>query len=313
METVISIYKPMQTISRVTRVLTIVLTSSLLCSALKAADEATEKNYSLFNPVPQELLRPLQSEEFDKVMNPFTVDEGHFQLETDLVEWYSSWGHKTATGPILLPGGFGGIPPSPQRHLYSSQSFAWYPAFKFGLWNNLDFEVSPSYTAQYNRYTSGFGQFNNHSDNFGRVTAAAKINLWGNDTGQTAFALKPYFTIPTHGGDLLGGMEAALAIRLPWKMMLKVSSGLEAIENNYTVYGQFANRLTIEKTFGQKTTVFVNLNGLVTSKSSQDWWGYTGADAGYNVTKNFQVYAAMRFGLESAYDYDPYVGITWKY
>jgi hypothetical protein len=76
-------------------------------------------------------MRPLASDEFDKVINPFTVDAGHVQLETDLVEWYSE----------TLRGSFS----SGTNYDFDSQQFAWFPTLKHGLCNNDDLEMKPSY------------------------------------------------------------------------------------------------------------------------------------------------------------------------
>ena len=288
-------------------VLTTAFTFSLFCAAILAGDEGKSDlgNYSLFNPAPKESLRPLQSEGFDRVMNPFTVDAGHFQMEANLGELY----YTSSRGTF----------PSGTTYNFRAEQFAWAPTFKVGLLDNLDFEVTPTYFRQSTRQAGTFpGGFpytiKNDFNNFGRITTAAKVNLWGNNEGTTSFALKPYLSIPTQNGDLLGGVEAAAAFRLPQQMTLKLSSGIEAIENNrHATFCQFANGLTLDKMFGRKTTVFINLNAYITSQKSQDWWGYTGFGAAYNLTKNFQVYAGMRFGLEAGYDYDPYVGITWRY
>ena len=53
------------------------------------------------------------------------------------------------------------------------------------------------------------------------LTLRLKMNFWGNDAGDTAFALMPFVTLPTHGrefGDqrhVTGGLIAPLAFTLP--------------------------------------------------------------------------------------------------
>jgi hypothetical protein len=48
------------------------------------ADE-TKSQYHLFNPTPKDKMRGLITDRPDKTESPYTVDAGHFQLETDLV------------------------------------------------------------------------------------------------------------------------------------------------------------------------------------------------------------------------------------
>ena len=42
-----------------------------------------KSGYSLFHPVPRELMRELTPDRPDKTEGPFTVDAGHYQLEMD--------------------------------------------------------------------------------------------------------------------------------------------------------------------------------------------------------------------------------------
>src|ERR1035438_186429 len=43
--------------------------------------------YTLFNPVPNTLLRELSPDRPDKTESPYTVDAGHFQLEMDFANY----------------------------------------------------------------------------------------------------------------------------------------------------------------------------------------------------------------------------------
>src|SRR6266436_4230281 len=43
--------------------------------------------YHLFNPTPREYLREMVADRPDKTESPYTVDAGHFQVETDLVSY----------------------------------------------------------------------------------------------------------------------------------------------------------------------------------------------------------------------------------
>ena len=51
-----------------------------------AADQASDKSkYHLFHPTPDRLLRDLSTDRPDLTESPYTVDAGHFQIETDFV------------------------------------------------------------------------------------------------------------------------------------------------------------------------------------------------------------------------------------
>ena len=50
--------------------------------AVFAAEDKSQ--YHLFNPTPRELMRELSTDRPDKTESPYTVDAGHFQIESDL-------------------------------------------------------------------------------------------------------------------------------------------------------------------------------------------------------------------------------------
>jgi hypothetical protein len=130
--------------------------------------------YTLFNPAPESQMRPLASDEFDKVVNPFTVDAGHVQLEADLVEWYSG----TQRGTFS----------SGETYYQFNALFQWSPTIKLGLCNSVDFEVQPSLGDSYSHQTglnapgyviSGAPAtyaVSHSSDQFGAVDVGFKIN-----------------------------------------------------------------------------------------------------------------------------------------
>src|SRR6056300_1189865 len=50
------------------------------------ADQPSDKSqYHLFRPTPEHLLRDLSTDRPDLTESPYTVDAGHFQIETDFV------------------------------------------------------------------------------------------------------------------------------------------------------------------------------------------------------------------------------------
>ncbi len=288
-------------------------TIAVLCAALSIvslsafADETnTDKSqYTLLHPTPDNLLRPMDSSSMEKIYSPFTVDAGHVEIDADLVSYYNASRQGTA-----FPG---------FTYDRSDNLFLWAPLIKVGVLNNVDFEVQPSYQYAYSSQSGNVGvlpySVNHSKGEFGDVFVAAAVNLWGNDGGTTALAVRPYLDIPTQGGrTVVGGVDVPFAWHLPWHLTLKYSFGIGAVENpNATVYVGFENLLALERQFGDKLTVFCNLATSVTTDTSADWVGYAGFGAGYNITPNFEVYAAMRFGFESGYDYNPYAGISFRF
>src|SRR5213592_1877389 len=56
-------------------------------SALEQAVSKNKGHYTIFNPVPGDLLRELTPDRPDKTESPYTVDAGHFQLEMDVLNY----------------------------------------------------------------------------------------------------------------------------------------------------------------------------------------------------------------------------------
>jgi Putative MetA-pathway of phenol degradation len=86
---------------------------------------------------------------------PYTVDAGHFQYETDLVNFTRQVSGTTHTDTLLVPN----------------------PTLKIGMTNNADFEVNVPFAGvrTYNTATAASRSLWGIGDTFVR----SKINLWG--------------------------------------------------------------------------------------------------------------------------------------
>ena len=179
-----------------------------------AESVAVDKSqYSLFDPVPESDLRSFSPDRPAKSTDPYTVDAGHFQYEADLFNYTYQ-----KTGGVRTTTWFG-----PD------------PTFKIGLTNTLDFEVNiaPFEQVDITDQSTGLSsQFNGVSDLFFR----AKINVWGNDGGTTAFALIPYLKAPTApngigNGATEGGFIVPLNVSLPNDLSLLLNTELDILKD----------------------------------------------------------------------------------
>src|ERR1700735_3931359 len=142
-------------------------TLAVLITRSASAEDVDKSGYTLFDPVPDDLMRKFAPDRPTKGFSVRTIDAGHFEIETDLVNYTTS--------------------NSPGGTIHSLQSFD--PTVKLGLTNWMDFEV------QFNglQYTEAFDgtspfSFQNNAG-FGDVFLRAKMNLFGNDNGPAGFAL----------------------------------------------------------------------------------------------------------------------------
>jgi len=161
-------------------IITIFLISIVALSYAQTDTGMSKKNYNLFNPAPKNLMRDFATDRPDATESPYTVDAGHFQLETDL---FKTEHFKTAG--VTTINNFYGI-----------------ANIKMGITNSLDIQlvVSPLEVSTINNRIS-----ETKTSKFGDVTLRAKQNLWGNDNGQTALAILSYINIPTKKGNKFSG------------------------------------------------------------------------------------------------------------
>jgi hypothetical protein len=209
--------------------LVVVVVISILVPNLAKADDLDKSGYTLFDPTPDDLLRKFAPDRPTKGFSVRTIDAGHFEIETDLVNFTTS--------------------NSPGGTTHSLQAFD--PTLKLGLTNWMDFEVQFNglqYTESFDG-TSPFGFQNNAG--FGDVFLRAKMNLFGNDSGPVGFALIPYVKLPSStplisNGATEGGLIAPLALRpddFIVTLMTEVDDLKSAVGNNR--YANFVNLVSV--------------------------------------------------------------------
>ena len=141
---------------------------------------------------------------------PYTVDAGHFQYETDQVNFTHQVTGTTRIDTLLAPN----------------------PTFKVGLTNNADFEVNVPFAGV--RTSDTATAASSTLWGIGDTFVRSKINLWGNDGGTTAAAIIPYVKAPSApigigNGAVEGGLAGPVAFSLPNSFTLTMSSRTASI------------------------------------------------------------------------------------
>lgn len=150
-------------------------------------------------------LRDLTTDRPDVTESPFTIDAGHFQLETTLFGYTRS--PTDAAGVVTEAYEFGTT------------------NLRVGVTDRLELDVVWQPYGILDPRGSGFTE-----RGIGSVDLRAKYNLWGNDgparPGDTALALLPYVTLPTDGGNGIGEDEVAFGLIVPLAIDLGDGLGL---------------------------------------------------------------------------------------
>ena len=253
-----------------------------------AAAPAPDKNgYSLLDPTPDSQLRSFAPDRPPKADSAYTVDAGHFQYETDLLNYSNT--------------NFGGI----TTKLYQ----AFDPVWKLGLTNWADFEL------QFNGYQNlvatdnATGAVVSKGFGFGDVFLKSKINLFGNDGGSAALAIIPYVKIPSgtlniSNGAVEGGLIAPLQLKLPQDFGLTLMTEVDVLKNANDS-GRHPNFINL-----------INLNhpvpGIKNLSASIEFFSSVGTDVNtppiytldtaliYAITDNVQLDCGVDFGLNKA-------------
>ena len=263
------------------------------------ADEATGKKslYHLFNPTPRELMRELSTDRPDQTESPYTVDAGHFQIEMDMV----SYTHDRA----------GGI---------TTESFVIAPVnFKAGLLNNVDVQfVLDSHVSERTKATALPAT---RTSGGGDLQTRLKINLWGNDGGDTALAVMPFVKWPTAkstlgNGHVEGGVILPLSISLGERFGLGLMTEVDFLRDDAGGghHTDYVNSITISCDVTERLGAYVEFFTVISTEQGSDWTGQFDLGATYGLTPNVQFDAGANIGVtRSAPDWQPFVGVTVRF
>lgn len=267
-----------------------------------AAPPSPDKSgYTLFNPTPDDQMRAFATDRPPKANTAYTVDAGHFQVETDLINYSVA--------------NFSGT------NMRSYQALD--PVWKLGVTNWADLEL------QFNGYQSSVshqdatGALTGHGYGFGDVVLRTKINLVGNDGGVAAFALIPYVKLPSgtsfiSNGEVEGGVIAPLIITLPQEFSLTLMTEFDALKDadDSRRHANFANLVNLSHPVPgiQGLAAIAELFASVgTDKATPPVYTFDMALT-YAVLTNVQLDAGLELGLnEAAPRQQVYVGLSTRF
>lgn len=241
-------------------------------------------------------LRPLTTDRPDTTESPYTVDKGHYQIEMEPVSWGRDKddGEKTTT-------------------ISSSYNL------KFGIADNADLQLVLS---PYNYVRTEVDGDRDSLHGIGDTEIRAKINLWGNDGGDTAFGLMPFVILPTDDHNLDPddddhvefGLIAPLAFSLPhgWDaaVMLEVDRVRNADDDGYAV--AWTESITTSHDIAGDWACFFEIVNTHTNDDSPDE-RYFNTGVTYGLTETTQLDFGTNIGIsDGAEDVRLFVGFSLK-
>jgi hypothetical protein len=262
--------------------------------AAAATGPAADKSaFNLFNPTPRELMREFNTDRPDTTESPYTVDAGHFQLEMSFIDFTRDDEHGSRT-----------------------DQFAFAPAnLKLGVLNNLDLQLL---LEPFVRVEADDGD---DASGFGVTQLRAKLNLWGNDGGDTAMALMPFVQLPTASDDALGsdhvegGLIVPLAISLPgdWSLGLMAEFDVvrDATDDGYGI--EFVHTATLGHPIVAGLAGYVEYVGVAPCETGRTYLATVAGGLTYALGEDLQLDVGVNVGVsDRAEDLNVFTGISWR-
>jgi hypothetical protein len=261
----------------------------------KTALPADKSGYTLFNPTPRALMREMSTDRPDTTESAYTVDAGHFQVEMSFVDYVrdEDGGAKTETWTVL-------------------------PAnFKLGLTNNVDVQlVVDPYVRQKTRSAGGSETL----DGFGNTQLRLKVNLWGNDGGETALAVMPFVQFPTAGDDqgndhVEGGIIFPFAAELPAGFGLAAMAELDVVrdEANDGYAVEVLHTIGVNRQIVGELGGYVEYIGIAPIDTGGGYVALIGTGLTYGLSEDVQLDFGMNFGLsDHADDLNVFAGVSFR-
>jgi hypothetical protein len=257
-------------------------------------------HFSWRKPVPRNRLRPLRPDRPGTTESPFTVDAGHFQLETDLGRLINEPGSAE----------------DPQQRTWRAA----YALVKLGLSRKTDLQVElPLYTTQKQRPPDAT-DWDESQRGFGDVAVRIKHNFLGDDQqGPLAASVIGYVRLPTGAGGI-SNSHPEYGIVLPVDVEIGDTYNLEAqfeTDLNYDPeqaqrYVRLMPSVAIDRQFGEKLGLLVE-GAFPWNTEQHRWHAQLNVAPTFNVTDNFQLDAGTHIALNGRTQREYFVGLTVRY
>lgn len=279
--------------------------SLLIFIGLNASATGNDKaQYTIFKPTPKDKMRELSTDRPDKTESPYTVDAGHYQIESDLY----------ITSQDLAKDD-----PSPGLEDKRTYTQTLNTNFKVGLTNSVDLQVV--FALNEKRDESVTGQAAVSKSGFSDTVVRLKWNLIGNDGGDFSIALMPTFKIPTNtGGWDNKVVESALIIpiglNLPndWGLGYMMVFSHDRNENDSGFHTEFVSSVTMSHDIIGDLGGYIEFYSESSNEDSVEWIATGDMGLTYGLTPDIQFDIGANIGLtDAADDFETFIGASARF
>ena len=247
------------------------------------------------------MLRSFNTDRPTKANVPWTVDAGHYQVESDLA--FFTYDRDNAARVT-------------QRSWNVPD-----PIFKVGLTDNVQFDLL--FSGLYNRTElkdRGTG-VRRTFEGFGDVSLRTKVNLWGNEGGATAFAVMPYVKLPTNTGHIGNdqveeGMFAPFAASAPLDFTVIVMPSFDRLKdvNGSGQHAHFSQLINVNRSIVEDVTGYVEFYADQSAPGGSGNFYTLDFGLAWQIAPDLQIDAGTYIGLNrAAPDLQAYIGVAHRF
>jgi len=256
--------------------------------------DKTSQRYSLFNPVPKDKMKDMETDRPDVTESAYTVEAGHFQVESDLFKHVRNNNEKMFnTGSIFNLGNY-----------------------KLGLTEKMDIQlVVPTYVSNsiHERTTN---KIIGKTAGFDDITLRLKYNIWGNAGGKTALAILPFLSFPTssfaHNG-IQGGIVFPFALELKKGWGFGTQAEVDIVKEADTHYHPaFLYSFTFGKSLSKDVEAFAEAYTTY-SPYTGDTEIYGNGGVIFSICKNLNIDAGFNYGITKGADKIYFLGFSFRH
>lgn len=259
------------------------------------AQQVPRIKYSLFHPVPKEKMREMETDRPGITESPFTIDAGHFQYETDLLNFEKASTETQEQKTLLI-------------HHFN---------IKMGITSGLSLQLGlESFGSQ--KETDLVSGTETTNKGIGNINIRIKQNLIGNAGGSFAAAILPYINIPTSryqpDSRFEGGVIVPMELKLPkdWKLSMQVEGDRLKDKESDALHTEFLQSLTVSH------EIIKDLQGLAETYytynfKEKSWSNYLNAALQYDLGENAKVDAGFSYGLQHDAEKTYYLGMAFRF
>lgn len=267
---------------------------------LSRGETIDKRGFTLVNPTPRDRMREMTTDRPDATESPFTVDAGHIQFETSLIDWtYDTRNAGDTSGSTLT----------------------WAQTnIRLGLTNQTEIALVFTPYSRERAKDQAAGTVD-YPDGAGDLEFRFKWNLLGNDDGKIAFGLLPHLILPTGSDDLSGdhvqgGIILPLAVELCEGLglgtMLEIDFVYDDVDRGYDT--ELLHTLSVGADLVGDLGGYIEYASIWSGDSGTQYQGILGGGLTYAVTEDLQLDLGVNFGLtKSADDLNLFLGFSWRY